>query len=165
MKPAHAWLLIVAVASSLLVALAWRFDFFCDDAFITLRYARNLAHGLGPVYNAGEHVEGYTSFVWMVLSALPIALGLPAEASVQGLGALSGVLLIAATAQLFRWLEPEQTAFGAVAVFALAVSAPVDAWTMGGLETPLFAALVTWSIVLGSDLVRDPTKRAGARSG
>src|SRR5439155_3954388 len=35
--------------------------FVCDDAYITFRYASNLAHGLGPVWNAGERVEGYTN--------------------------------------------------------------------------------------------------------
>jgi hypothetical protein len=157
--------LIVAAASALLVALAARYDFFCDDAFITLRYAHNLAHGAGPVYNPGEHVEGYTSFVWMLLAAAVSALGLPVTTSVQALGALSGVLLIAATMQLWRRVEPEQTAFGAVALFALSSSAPVAAWTMGGLETPLFAALVTWSFVLGADLARDPTPRRGCALG
>jgi len=32
-----------------------------DDPFITFRYARNLLAGLGPVFNPGEHVEGFTS--------------------------------------------------------------------------------------------------------
>ncbi|MFP8881170.1 MAG: hypothetical protein VCE43_17850, partial [Myxococcota bacterium] len=37
------------------VQLSW----LCDDAFISIRYAENLANGLGLVYNAGERVEGY----------------------------------------------------------------------------------------------------------
>ncbi|MCD6386623.1 hypothetical protein J7M23_12715 [Candidatus Sumerlaeota bacterium] len=41
-----------------------------DDAYITFRYSRNLIEGRGPVYNVGEHVEGYTNFLWMILSAV-----------------------------------------------------------------------------------------------
>jgi arabinofuranosyltransferase len=159
MTRARATCLFIAAASALLVALALRYDFFCDDAFITLRYARNLAHGDGAVYNPGERVEGYTSFVWMLLAAASSALGLPAVLSMQVVGALSGAFLLVAAMRLWQQLQPEQPAFGAIALLALVVSAPLGAWTMGGLETPLFAALVTWSIVLGADLARDPTPR------
>ena len=38
-----------------------------DDAYISFRYARNLAEGLGFVYNAGERIEGYTNFLWVFL--------------------------------------------------------------------------------------------------
>ncbi len=48
--------------------------FAAEDAYITFRYARNLADGLGPVYNAGERVFGFTSPLWMAWSALGIAL-------------------------------------------------------------------------------------------
>src|SRR5438552_142444 len=45
-----------------------------DDAFISLRYARNLAKGHGIVFNAGERVEGYTNFLWVVILAAPFLL-------------------------------------------------------------------------------------------
>ena len=41
-----------------------------DDAFISFRYARNWAEGLGVVWNAGERVEGYTNFLWVAITAL-----------------------------------------------------------------------------------------------
>lgn len=48
-----------------------------DDAFISMRYANNLALGYGLVWNAGERVEGYTNFLWVIwmylLHLLPIA--------------------------------------------------------------------------------------------
>src|SRR5262245_54883150 len=40
--------------------------FTVDDAYISYRFARNLARGLGLVYNPGERVEGYTNFLWTV---------------------------------------------------------------------------------------------------
>ena len=45
-----------------------------EDAYITFRYSRNLALGLGPVFNPGEHVLGFTSPLWMAWNALGYAL-------------------------------------------------------------------------------------------
>jgi hypothetical protein len=45
-----------------------------EDAYITYRYARNVVRGLGPVFNPGEHVLGYTSPLWMAWNALGIAI-------------------------------------------------------------------------------------------
>ena len=44
-----------------------------EDAYITYRYSRNLALGLGAVFNPGEHVLGFTSPLWMVWNALGYA--------------------------------------------------------------------------------------------
>ncbi|MCL5283546.1 MAG: hypothetical protein M1330_02375 [Armatimonadetes bacterium] len=41
-----------------------------DDAYITFRYARNLADGYGLVYNRGEAVYGTTSPLWAITLAL-----------------------------------------------------------------------------------------------
>jgi hypothetical protein len=46
-----------------------------EDAFITFRYARSLAHGLGAVFNPGERVMGFTSPLWVLWSAAGIRLG------------------------------------------------------------------------------------------
>ncbi len=45
-----------------------------EDFFITLRYARNIAHGIGFVYNVGEHVLGTTTPLYTLLLALAIRL-------------------------------------------------------------------------------------------
>ena len=44
-----------------------------EDAFITFRFAKNLANGHGLLWNIGESpVEGYTNFLWLLLSAFII---------------------------------------------------------------------------------------------
>ena len=50
--------------------------YFCliDDAMISMRYAWNLSHGLGLVWNPGEYVEGYTNPLMTLLMALPTLL-------------------------------------------------------------------------------------------
>jgi hypothetical protein len=40
-----------------------------DDAYISYRYGKNLMNGDGLVYNKGEYVEGYTNFLWTVITA------------------------------------------------------------------------------------------------
>ena len=47
-----------------------------EDFYITLRYAQNIAHGLGFVYNAGERVLGATTPLYTLLLALAIRLHL-----------------------------------------------------------------------------------------
>ncbi len=41
-----------------------------DDPFITLRYAANLVHGYGPVFNQGQHVQGFTSPLHLVVAVV-----------------------------------------------------------------------------------------------
>lgn len=38
-----------------------------DDAYISYRYAQNLAQGNGLVFNRGERVEGYSNFLYVLL--------------------------------------------------------------------------------------------------
>jgi hypothetical protein len=47
-----------------------RYWWLADDAMISMRYGRNLAEGLGLVWNAGERVEGYTNLLWTLFMAL-----------------------------------------------------------------------------------------------
>ena len=78
-----------------------------DDAFITFRYSRFLSGGLGPYYNVGEHVEGYTNALLMLLCAASIALFGPGAALLTAklIGAASGLVAIFASRALCRaWL-------------------------------------------------------------
>ncbi len=63
------YLFVVAVALAVTGAVlncAW----LSEDSFITLRYVWNTVHGYGPVFNVGEHVQGYTHPLWFVLLVL-----------------------------------------------------------------------------------------------
>ncbi len=50
-----------------------------DDAFISYRYAKFMAAGEGLVWNVGERVEGYTNYLWTLLLAAGIKLGIVPE--------------------------------------------------------------------------------------
>ena len=75
--------------------------FLNDDAFITFRYARHLVAGHGPVFNPGEYVEGYTNFLWMLIMASGLCVGLDPVGFAPVLGVASG----AATLWLLAWFR------------------------------------------------------------
>lgn len=137
-------------------ARAW--EFLCDDAFISFRYARNLAEQGALVFNPGERVEGYTNFLWVVVLAACHALGVapPRAAPVlTGLGALAGLVAAVLVASVLRRRlggssDPRLHALDLVPA-ALLVSLPEHmVWAHGGLETSWAAALVLGSIAAWS---------------
>jgi hypothetical protein len=137
-----AWGILLLCAG--LLALRFRHHT-CDDAFISFRYARNLVEGHGLVFNPGERVEGYTNFLWVLLSAIPIALGhgpvgfSRAVGFAAHLAALAGVFCAAR-----RLTSRPPLAFAGALLYALSPAATV--WAMAGLETPLFTTLLTWGV-------------------
>ncbi len=54
-----------------------------EDAFISFRYADNLASGRGLVFNIGEHVEGYSNLLWVLLLVPGEWIGLPMPLSAR----------------------------------------------------------------------------------
>ena len=120
-----------------------------DDAFITFRYAQNLVDGLGPVYNAGERLEGYSSPIWMLGSATVIALGIdPVVASkwagLLAAGALSVAVYVALRASRVR-------GWGAgLATCAVGGSLVLQLWTVSGMETAAYAASFFVALAIAS---------------
>ena len=51
-----------------LLTLSFTFASNADDPFITLRYAANLVHGYGLSFNPGQHVQGFTSPLHLVVA-------------------------------------------------------------------------------------------------
>jgi arabinofuranosyltransferase len=84
--------------------------YFClfDDAMVSLRYAWNLAHGDGLVWNPGERVEGITSLLWTLYMALGALLFDKPRAAlfVQ----LTGIPLVLGVAWMARALIAELSA-------------------------------------------------------
>ena len=126
--------------------LYWPFT--VDDTFITLRYSRHLAAGYGLAWNpGGPPIEGYTSPIWVLLMALPHAVGVDAELTAKALGVVAtlgtaGVvwllarrLLRLAGAEGYRWLPATGPAI------YLCVPA-VTLHAVSGMETGLFILAV-----------------------
>ena len=74
----HFRIILVAVFAVIMLFTFLR-SYPVDDAFITYRYAQNLVDGHGPVWNPGERVEGYSNFLWLLMIAFGMLLGLQPE--------------------------------------------------------------------------------------
>jgi arabinofuranosyltransferase len=150
---ARARRLIALGGCAALLAHAYAYRFVCDDAFISFRYARNLAEGAGLVFNPGEApVEGYSNFLWVLALALGATAGVAAE-TLAPLLSLAATALLAwriadfacregiATNAAGRWLA-------ALAPLALlAATRSVAVWSTSGLETRLFELLVVCGLL------------------
>ncbi|MFD2397718.1 hypothetical protein ACFSVJ_14470 [Prauserella oleivorans] len=119
-----------------------------DDAYITFRYARNIADGYGPVFNLGETVEGYPNFLWVVLLALPRAMfGVEVEPTAVVLGTLCALGCVLAAYvlanRIVRLVVPDGLpALGVAAAVVTAGAGSLAAYGPSGLETPLYVLLV-----------------------
>lgn len=136
---------LAALCLVLLLAHTWLYRFLTDDAFISFRYARNLAHGHGLVFNPGhERVEGYTNFLWVLVLALFDVVGLRPELAAYALGfALTAVLFLLVFRYVARDPPPRGQEWIAVApLLLLACTRSVAVWGTSGLETRLFEVLV-----------------------
>lgn len=149
-RPKPVFWLAAAILIIVFLILVMFNSFLCDDAFITFRFSKNLAAGLGPVYNAGERVEGYTNFFWMIMMAVVIKLGgAPTLWSLVIAACFSVAALILFLHHIFRDSRRNET-IGFIYVLFLALSSPFIAWSSGGLETAafgffVFAAILTYS--------------------
>jgi len=113
---------------------AWIVRFVQDDAFITYRYARNLARGNGLVFNEGERVEGYTNFLWTLMHWLPEKLGWSSPIFSQVVGITLLLATVAVTLRFARRLFGHQ---GLAFLIAMTLVANVTfiTYATGGLET------------------------------
>lgn len=119
-----------------------------DDAYISFRYAENFAEGKGLVYNAGERVEGYTTFLWVLLLGIGRALGGNTVILSEIYGVtftLATFLLLANSHRFLRGVPPLASAIGTVFV---ACTGMISLYSMGGMEVPLAAFLVTLAVLL-----------------
>ena len=113
-----------------------------DDAYITFRYARNLANGLGLVYNPGEAVLGTSTPAFALLLALVTALT-PTDIAWAAvtISALADALTVLLIHRLARELGlPPWSALSCALAWALY---PVGyRYALGGLETSLASLLI-----------------------
>lgn len=154
--------LYVAWAARFIASSSVQIDqgrYFClfDDAMISLRYAWNLAHGSGLVWNAGDRVEGTTSF----LSAIYMSLGAifldKSQAAlfvqISGVALVLGVALLALCVS--RLLDVTGH-FGLITAAAALAYYPLSYWSLMGMETGLLSALSVAAVLVAMRLGPDP---------
>lgn len=124
-----------------------------DDALISLRYAWNLAHGHGLVWNEGERLEGFTNPLWTLYAAgwavctsrrlLPLVMQ------------CSGVALLLAQALVFLLIaralmrvRGRTSPWREVVAFVLPLAyGPLVYWALEGLEVCLVGFLMSLAVL------------------
>ncbi|MGE5181257.1 MAG: hypothetical protein ACM31C_04310 [Acidobacteriota bacterium] len=157
------WLLL-AVAALALVLHSLAYNFVTDDAYISFVYSRNLAEHGQLTFNLGQHVEGYTNFLWTLVLGLLMLPGIPPELSsrVLGTGCALATLYV-----VFRMVERalgRKTPWAALPALLLACSSGFACWSSGGLETQLFVLLVAVAVdavVAAEDVAGERALRRG----
>jgi arabinofuranosyltransferase len=118
-----------------------------DDSFITYRYAKHLAQGHGILWNVGEPpVEGYTSFLWVLLNSIPLRLGgSPLQASkVIATASAFAIMLLA-----LLYPGPIRSRMWRTVLAALVATCPLVAfYAHSGMETVFFTAVLFAAVLV-----------------
>lgn len=124
-----------------------------DDAFISMRYAENLASGDGLEFNNGERTEGFTSPFFIFILALADLLGFNIRETAAGMsrimGALSLISLWYLSFTLSKSKGAQETSVSQSSKFIiiianllpallLALYPPYRYWSSSGMEFTLY---------------------------
>jgi arabinofuranosyltransferase len=141
--------LLILAAMALFVYSSLTYDFTQDDAYISFRYAANFLDGKGLVFNAGERVEGYTNFLWVMLMALFRGLfGINYLLTSRFFGVLSGAFIFYLLYLLLRshFRQLSWLLYTALAVMLLS-NQSLAYWSISSLETSAFACMALAALV------------------
>jgi hypothetical protein len=115
-----------------------------DDAYISFRYADNLLRGQGLVYNPGEPVEGYTNFLWVLMTAAGMGLGFDPIEVTLALSKFAFVACVPLCTLLIRrgWAGRWSDLLGIAPLAWLVFASDFEKIASSGLETVWFGALI-----------------------
>lgn len=132
-----------------------------DDAAISLAYGKNLVRGHGLVLSPGsEPVEGYSNFLWVVLTAPLTARGLDAilMAKILGLAFSVGTLLLLARVPGFVERRG-MNGLDLLAPVLTSLALPFALWSFSGLENGLESFLLVLAVALSMRELNDSRAR------
>ena len=154
------YFLLVAVAVVVGVLWASGLSYVDDDCFVSFRYAKNLINGLGLVYNAEERVEGYTNFLWTMLIAVGMKLGIDPIRCTTTAGIIFFALMLLLYGYLswkFKESGGRQLHWIPLTTLALCLHRDMAAHATSGMETSMFTFLISVTYCL----LLTRTKRGG----
>lgn len=138
-----------------------------DDAMISMRYAWNLSHGVGLIWNPGQYVEGYTNLLMTLLMSL-VMLILDDKRLTVPVIQLSGIVFMLGNAyvtmliadrighneseQHRRWLRV--LTFAGVLFYY-----PLTYWSLMGMETGMVALFILLGTLTALNYVAQPGKQ------
>lgn len=135
------YFIIFLTAIIIRVIFHWLTNYTFDDAYITFRYAENIANGLGFVYNSGEQLLGTTTPLFTLILAGLNVIGIPVTIS-----ALLISLLASGFTAVVVYLSANKIGFNKFSYIPVIVCIffprllPIDT---AGMETALFTLIAT----------------------
>jgi len=144
-RTAFSWLIPAIIAVLAVQVYLW--PHVTDDAYISFRYAWNLAQGNGLVFNPGERVEGFSNPLWtLLLAGLHAATAIEIPDLARACGILSSVALLFLA---FRFVRRSGGLFAANLVLLLIILNPgFHVFASAGLEGPLLSLLLVAGLIL-----------------
>jgi len=143
-------ILLLLVSFFVIIRVAWIFytGHTFEDAFITFRYAENVARGNGYVYNIGEHVYGSTTPLFTFLLAFWVLL-FPSQIVI---GAWFYNLITSALSAIFLWKSLDALSIPReqriVTLLVLSVTSFLISKETEGMEMSLVLCLMSLSLYL-----------------
>lgn len=137
--PTYVYVLLIFLGSLNLFWIKVHFRNLNDDAYITYRYANNIAEGKGFVYNEGEKAQGTTTPLYTLVLALGAKIGFaPPHFStvLETLGWIGIFLLVA-----LLCAELKRPVVGVVALLIL-ITDYHNIVLCRGMEAPLYTACI-----------------------
>lgn len=154
------WACLFIYQSSYVALDGQRYFGLFDDAMISMRYAWNLSHGSGLVWNAGEHVEGYTNLLMTLVMSLP-SLFLDKRLAVLAVQ-IMGIPTVLGIAWLARGMVshlyedmPHRGLMGILVFACVLFYYPLSYWTLMGMETGILTLFILACASFGLRWVRN----------
>jgi hypothetical protein len=139
------------------VASGERYFVLFDDAMISMRYARNLAHGYGLVWNpGGARVEGYTNPLWVVFMAMFHLFPFPVT-KLSLLIQISGAVFLIINLYFVKKIVESLTSNQIVPLLVVILTAfynPLNNWGLQGMEVSVLTLLVSATLWVGLQNLR-----------
>jgi arabinofuranosyltransferase len=145
--PRSAFSRVLPAIIGTLAAQVYLWPHITDDAYITFRYAWNLASGNGLVFNPGEQVEGFSNPLWTLLLAVTHVLTageIPTIARVCGISFSIGILIL--THRFVGRIGGLHAAN--LALLLIVLNPGFHVYASAGLEGPLLSLLLLSSLAL-----------------
>lgn len=139
---AFLWLPIILLEKSMTIG-GERYWWLHDDAMISMRYAHNFAEGNGLVWNIGEHVEGYSNFLWTIFMAFVHLFPIPISKT-SLIVLLTNLLLSMATIPIIcRFVSTlgGRSLATTATIIGFALNRNIMIWATYGMETALLTLL------------------------
>jgi arabinofuranosyltransferase len=155
----HMQILIAVLPAAIGLYLGWRiFWFLTDDAYIAFRYISNSMLGYGYVWNPPPFlpVEGYTSFLWVVLlDGVWRVFGIEPPEIANSIALFFSYLTLIITAiaaakiSLHKDLKTSRPVLVGLILLGCVINRTYLAWSSSGLETAMFNFFyISWVLLI-----------------